>query len=107
MPLLTTCQKNFEKQFGDVDENIPDTSGLVPKTLLNTKIREAENKILDTNDLETILNTNISEVKNKTPDNSKYITNQEFNKLTTEIFDTRVKQADLVNKADFDMNYFK
>ena len=50
----------------------------------------------------TILNTKISEVENKIPDNSKYITTQEFNKLTAENFEARLKQADLVNKTDFD-----
>ena len=32
----------------------------------------------------TILNIKISEVENKTPDNSKYITTQEFNILMAE-----------------------
>ena len=32
----------------------------------------------------TVLNTKNSEVENKIPDNSKYITTQEFNKLTVE-----------------------
>ena len=50
----------------------------------------------------TVLNTKISEVENKIPDNSKYITTQEFNKLTADVFAARVKQADLVNKTDFD-----
>ena len=36
------------------------------------------------------------------PDNSKYITTQEFNKLTAENLEARLKQADLVNKTDFD-----
>ena len=40
----------------------------------------------------------MSEVENKIPDNSKYITTQEFNKLTA----AKLKQADLVNKTDFD-----
>ena len=43
---------------------IPDTSGLVTKTVLNTKTTEVENKTPDTNSL----------VENKIPDNSKYIT---------------------------------
>ena len=34
----------------------------------------------------TVLNTKTSEVENKIPDNSKYITTQEFNKLTAENF---------------------
>ena len=48
-----------------------------------------------------VLNTKIREVENKIPDNSKYITNQKFNNVTTENF-IRLKQADLVNKTDFD-----
>ena len=47
------------------------------------------------------LNTKISEVENKIPDNSKYITTQEFHKLTAENFAARLKQADLLNKIDF------
>ena len=50
----------------------------------------------------TVLNTKISEIENKFPDNSKYITTQEFNKLTAEYFAARSKQDDLVNKTDFD-----
>ena len=50
----------------------------------------------------TVLNTKISEAENKIPDNSRYIATQEFNKLTAENFAARLKQADLVNKTDFD-----
>ena len=50
----------------------------------------------------TVLNTKISEVKNEIPDNSKYITTQEYNKLTAESFEARLKQANLMNKIDFD-----
>ena len=50
----------------------------------------------------TVLNTKISEVKNEIPDNSKYITTQECNKLTSENFEARLKQANLMNKIDFD-----
>ena len=48
------------------------------------------------------LNTKISEVENKIPDHSKYITNQEFNKLMVENFAARLKQADLESKTYFD-----
>ena len=44
----------------------------------------------------------ISKVENKIPDNSKYITTQEFDKCTVENFVARLKQADLANKIDFD-----
>ena len=50
----------------------------------------------------TVLNSKISEVENEIPDNSKYITTQEFNKLTAENFAARLTQANLVNKTDFD-----
>ena len=41
-------------------------------------------RLLDTTRLvtKTVLNTKISEVENKIPNNDKYITTPEFNKLT-------------------------
>ena len=73
-------------------------------TVFNTKNSEVENKILNTSSLmtTTVLNTKISEVENKITGYAKYITTQEFNKLTAENFAARLKQADLVNKTDFD-----
>ena len=50
----------------------------------------------------TVLNAKISEVENKIPDNSKYVTIQEFNELVAENFEARLKQADLVKKSEFD-----
>ena len=81
-----------------------DTSGLMTTTVLNTKVSEVDNKIPDTCSLVTtnVLKTKISEVGNKSTDNSKYITTQEFNKLTVEHFAARLRQANLVNKNDFD-----
>ena len=49
----------------------------------------------------TVLNTKIIEVENKIPNHVKYITTQEFNKLTAENFASRLTQANLVSKADF------
>ena len=49
-----------------------------------------------------VLNTKFSEVENKIPNHSKYITNQEFNKLMVENFAARSKQADLESKTYFD-----
>ena len=73
-------------------------------TVLNTKISEAENKILDTSNLvnTTVLNTKTSETGNKIADHDKYITTQEFDKSTAETFAARLKQGNLVNKTDFD-----
>ena len=85
-------------------KKIPDTSGLVTTTVLNTKISEVEKKIPNASGLVTaiILNTKISEVKNKIPNDGKYVTTPEFNKLTAENFMTRLKQANLVTKTDFE-----
>ena len=45
-------------------------------TVLNTKISEPENKMLDNSSLvtATVLNTKVSEDENRSPDCSKYIT---------------------------------
>ena len=73
-------------------------------TFLNTRISKDKNKIPDTGSLLTtnVLNTKISDVENKISVNSKCITIQEFNKLKSENLAARLKQADLVNKTDFD-----
>ena len=68
------------------------------------KISEVENKIPDISSTvtTTVLNTKISKVENKIPDHAKFITTQEFNKLIADNFKERLKQANLVCKADFD-----
>ena len=68
---------------------------------VDTKIRTTSS-LMTTN----ILNTKITEVENKTLDNSKYITTQEFNKLTAaknqkfkiKNFAATLKPADLWTK---------
>ena len=69
---------------------------------MNAKSSEVEIKKTKTGILvtTTVLSTKISEVENKIPDQGKYITTQEFNKLMAENFTVRLKQADLVNKTD-------
>ena len=64
-----------------VENKIPSVSNLVKKTNYNTKNNETEKKITDHN-------------------HDKYITTPEFNKLTAEIFDLRLKRANLVSKSD-------
>ena len=62
---------------------------------------QVREKIRNTTNLvaATFLNAKISEVKDKIPDKSKYITTQEFNKLTAERrFCSKLKQIDLVHK---------
>ena len=77
---------------------------LVTATVSNTKISEIDNETPNTSSFAnaTVLNTKISEVQNKISNSSKYVATQEFNKLMAENFETRLKQADLVNKTDFD-----
>ena len=64
-----------------VENKIPSVSNLVGKTDCNTKINEFERKITDHN-------------------HDKYITTTEFNKLTSEKFAARLKQANLASKSD-------
>ena len=57
----------------------------------------------------TDYDTKISEIENKITtdhDHDKYITTQEFNKLTSENFNTRLAQANLASKSDI-ANFIK
>ena len=45
-------------------------------------------------------NTEVAEIERKTFDHDKYITTPEFNKLTKENFDERLKQANSASKND-------
>ena len=112
-----TDKQNLEKTIGDVDEKIPDVSGLVITTVLNAKIGEVENKIPDTGGLmtTTVLDTKTGDVYNKVPDVSglinkivhnaktsdiekKYFTTLNYNKFTTEILDAKMKEKRLLDK---------
>ena len=55
---------------------------LLKKTDYNTKITGIENKLNSHN-------------------NDKYIDNQEFNKLTIDVFNARIAQANLITKTEF------
>ena len=63
-----------------VENKIPNISGLAKKTDYNTKISEIEKKLTDHN-------------------HDKYITNPQFNKLSAEVFDARLAQADFDDKS--------
>ena len=49
-----------------------------------------------------VLRTKIGKPDYKIPDHAKYITSQEFKKLTTENLAERLKEANLGSKNDFD-----
>ena len=72
-----------KNELATVENKIPDVSSLVKKTDYHTKINNVEKKVSDHNQ-------------------DKYITTPEFNKLTTENFKARLKQADLETKTNFD-----
>ena len=98
-------------------KEIPSSTNIATTTALNAKINEVKNKIPDVTNLaistaltavqnkipnvsnlvkKTDYNTKISEIENKITtdhDHDKYITTQEFNKFTSEIFTVRFKQA--------------
>ena len=65
-----------------VENKISNVSNLVKKTDHNTKISEVENKIIIDHDRD------------------KYITTQEFNKLTSENFSARLAQGNLASKSN-------
>ena len=63
---------------------MPNISSLVKKTDYNTKITKKE--LTDHN-------------------HDKYITTSEFNKLSTDVFNARLTQANLITKTDCDANF--
>ena len=109
----------------DVENKIPDVSGLVKKTDYNSKITEIESKIssitgLATNSVLTAVenkisnasslvkktdyNTKISEIESKVNNHNhdKYITTPEFNNLAAGVFTANLAQGSLVTKTDLD-----
>ena len=61
---------------------MPNVSNLMKKNYYNTKTSEIENKFTTDHD------------------DDKYITSQEFNKLTSDYFSTRLGQGNLASKND-------
>ena len=135
IPEITNLATNttLNAKINEVKNEIPSIINLATTTALNAKINEVKNKIPDISNLATTIalivvenkipnvsnlvkktdyNTKFSETENKITtdlDHDKYITTQEFNKLTSEKL--KLKQtnlvskndtADFVKKADFD-----
>ena len=108
----------------NVENKIPGITNLATNTTLDVKINEVKNKITKISDLATTsaltaveskisnisnlirksdYNTNINEIENKITtdhDYDKYITTQEFNKLTWANIPSRLAQAILASKID-------
>ena len=95
----------YNAKIKDIEDKIPDITNLATTTALNTKTNDVKNKIPSIRNLvqKTDYNTKITEIENKTTtdhEHDKYITTQEFNKLTLENFTARLKQANLASKSD-------
>ena len=105
--LIHINQCNIDKKIYwkklETGKTITDSGGFVTTTFLNTKFGETENIIPDTSGLVTtsVFITKNSKVESKILGHAKYITTHEFNKLTEKNFAGRLKQANLVNKTDF------
>lgn len=68
----------MENKNGDVKNKVPDASGIVTSTVLNTKISKFDNKIRDTSGLltTTVLKRKIVELQNKIPNVSGLVRKQ-------------------------------
>ena len=86
----------------ELENKISDITNLATKTVLTT----VENKIPDVSDLvnKTDYNTKVTEIEYKfnNHNHDKYIDTQEFNKLTGDVFNARLAQANLITKTEFD-----
>ena len=115
----------YNAKIKNIEDKIPDITKLTTNASLNAKTNEVKSKIPNITNLATTTaltafeneipndsnvvnktdyNTKISEIENKTTtdhDHDKYITSQEFNKLTSGNFTARLKQAKLSRKNDF------
>ena len=92
---------NYNAKISEIENKIASISGLAT----NAALAAVENKIPDISSLvkKTDYNTKVSEIEKKLTDQNhdKYITTPEFNKLTAKNFATRLKQANLLTKTDF------
>ena len=106
--------------LASVETKIPDTSNLATKSKLTTEINKIKNEIPSISNLATKLlaavanevpsitnlvkkadyNTKMTEIEKNLADD--YITTPKFNKLATDVFNSRLAQANLKIKTDFD-----
>ena len=116
---------NFNTKPTGLENKIPNNSGLVKKTDYNTKITEIENKIPSISNLatkaalttgenkipsitglakKTHYNTKITDIENilNNHNHYKYVATSEFDTLAANVFNTRLAQANLITKTDFD-----
>ena len=87
-------KQNFQKKTGDADKKIRDISVLgTNTTVLSTKFKEVDNKIPDASGLvkKTDYDAKTTEI------DGKYFTTSDYNNFTSDILDAKIKQKELVN----------
>ena len=120
----------YNAKIKNIEDKTPDITNLATYASLNAKINDVKGEIADITNLATT--TALTAVENKIPnvsnlikkigynikiseteneitadhDHDKYITTQEFNKLTSENLTARLKQANLASKGDI-VNFVK
>ena len=91
---------DYNSKITEIEGKIPSITGLAT----NSALTAVENKIPNVSNLVTKAdyNTKISDIEKKITDYShdEYVTNTEFNRLTTENFKARLAQASLITKTD-------
>ena len=112
---------DYDTKVTEIENKIPDISGLATKTALNTvenkitsisnlatktALTTVENKIPSITGLvkKTDYNTKITDIENilNNHNHGKYVATSEFNTLAANVFNTRLAQANLITKTDFD-----
>ena len=117
----------YHTDKSELENKIPNTSGLVKKTEYDSKTSEIEVKVLDDgtlviqfalstveNNIPSINNlvkkvdydTKVTEIQNKLNkhNHDKYITTPEFNTLAADVFNSRLALANLVTQRNFDIS---
>ena len=79
----------YNTKITEIENKIPDVTGLVASATLNTKATEIESKISNTTNLATkaALNTKAIEIENKTTDTSTLVRKRDYNTNIAEIED--------------------
>ena len=113
----------YDTDKTELENNIPDTSGLVKETDYNAKITKIEGKIPSISGLatnaaltavetkipnisslvkKTDYNTKITEIEKKLTDHNhdKYITTPEFNTIAPSVFNARLASTSTFNNKD-------
>ena len=100
--VILCYKKKYNTDKTELQNKIPDISNLATKNAVTA----VENKITSVSNLvkKTYHNTKITDIENKlnNHDYDKYIDTSEFSTLTTNVFNARLVQANLITKTDFD-----